>query len=81
MHKVHLLCLLARGRVIDKACNDPLIQVHYIGIHLDQFKLLMFQNDEIPRFFYLFYANVGDWRYLSSKVLSRGIFQAKPCLF
>ena len=27
VHKVHLLCLLARGRMIDKACNDPLIQV------------------------------------------------------
>lgn len=54
MHKVHLLCLLARGRVIDKACNDPLIQVHYIGIHLYHFKLLMFQNDEISRFFTYF---------------------------
>lgn len=28
VHKVHLLCLIARGRVIDKACDDTLIQVH-----------------------------------------------------
>ena len=27
VHKVHLLCLLARGRFIDAACDDPLIQV------------------------------------------------------
>lgn len=27
VHKVHLLCLLARGRIIDRACDDPLIQV------------------------------------------------------
>lgn len=27
VHKVHLLCLLARGRIVDKACDDPLIQV------------------------------------------------------
>ncbi|KAL8161180.1 hypothetical protein V2J09_012669 [Rumex salicifolius] len=26
VHKVHLLCLIARGRIIDSACNDPLIQ-------------------------------------------------------
>ncbi|KAL6959588.1 hypothetical protein U1Q18_039741 [Sarracenia purpurea var. burkii] len=28
VHKVHLLCLLGRGRLIDCACNDPLIQFH-----------------------------------------------------
>lgn len=27
VHKVHLLCLIARGRIVDNACNDPLIQV------------------------------------------------------
>lgn len=27
VHKIHLLCLLGRGRLIDTACNDPLIQV------------------------------------------------------
>lgn len=32
MHKVHLLCLLARGRVIDKACNDPLIQASILSV-------------------------------------------------
>ncbi|XP_038874852.1 DNA repair protein RAD4 isoform X2 [Benincasa hispida] len=26
VHKVHLLCLLGRGRLIDRACNDPIIQ-------------------------------------------------------
>ncbi|GAB2299113.1 hypothetical protein Dimus_033185 [Dionaea muscipula] len=26
VHKVHLLCLLGRGRLIDNACNEPLIQ-------------------------------------------------------
>ena len=29
VHKVHLLCLLARGRIIDRVCDDPLIQVGY----------------------------------------------------
>ncbi|KAG8383653.1 hypothetical protein BUALT_Bualt04G0036300 [Buddleja alternifolia] len=28
VHKIHLLCLLGRGRLIDRACNDPLIQFH-----------------------------------------------------
>lgn len=32
VHKVHLLCLLARGRVIDKACNDPLIQASILSL-------------------------------------------------
>ncbi|GFP94250.1 hypothetical protein PHJA_001569500 [Phtheirospermum japonicum] len=27
VHKAHLLCLLGRGRIIDSACNHPLIQV------------------------------------------------------
>ncbi|KAK4366920.1 hypothetical protein RND71_014800 [Anisodus tanguticus] len=27
VHKVNLLCLLARGRLVDSACNDPLIQL------------------------------------------------------
>ncbi|KAH9604354.1 hypothetical protein KSS87_023944 [Heliosperma pusillum] len=27
VHRVHLLCLIARGRFIDAACDDPLIQV------------------------------------------------------
>lgn len=27
VHKVHLLCMLARGRLVDRACDDPLIQV------------------------------------------------------
>lgn len=31
VHKVHLLCLLARGRIVDNACNDPLIQVNNYG--------------------------------------------------
>ncbi|PIA26523.1 hypothetical protein AQUCO_09100006v1 [Aquilegia coerulea] len=26
VHKVHLLCLVARGRLVDRACNNPLIQ-------------------------------------------------------
>lgn len=29
VHKVHLLCLIARGRIVDNACNDPLIQVRF----------------------------------------------------
>ena len=35
VHKVHLLCLLARGRLVDNACNDPLIQVFTFVHHLD----------------------------------------------
>lgn len=31
VHKVHLLCLLARGRIVDDACNDPLIQVNKLN--------------------------------------------------
>ncbi|XP_078180088.1 DNA repair protein Rad4 family isoform X1 [Carex rostrata] len=32
VHKVHLLCLLARGRMIDKTCNDPLIQASMLSL-------------------------------------------------
>ncbi|KAK4765906.1 hypothetical protein SAY87_007548 [Trapa incisa] len=32
VHKVHLLCLLARGRIIDKACDDPLIQASLLSL-------------------------------------------------
>ncbi|XP_041003378.1 DNA repair protein RAD4 isoform X2 [Juglans microcarpa x Juglans regia] len=32
MHKVHLLCLLARGRLIDSACDDPLIQASLLSL-------------------------------------------------
>ncbi|KAJ3705821.1 hypothetical protein LUZ61_009526 [Rhynchospora tenuis] len=32
VHKVHLLCLLARGRMVDKACNDPLIQASMLSL-------------------------------------------------
>ncbi|XP_027329970.1 DNA repair protein RAD4 isoform X2 [Abrus precatorius] len=32
IHKVHLLCLLARGRLIDNACDDPLIQASLLSL-------------------------------------------------
>ncbi|KAB1211313.1 hypothetical protein CJ030_MR6G021497, partial [Morella rubra] len=32
VHKVHLLCLLARGRFIDSACDDPLIQASLLSL-------------------------------------------------
>ncbi|KAJ9172973.1 hypothetical protein P3X46_016157 [Hevea brasiliensis] len=32
VHKVHLLCLLARGRIIDSACDDPLIQASLLSL-------------------------------------------------
>ncbi|KAJ4826704.1 hypothetical protein Tsubulata_023393 [Turnera subulata] len=32
VHKVHLLCLLGRGRIIDRACDDPLIQAALLSI-------------------------------------------------
>ncbi|KAH0449839.1 hypothetical protein IEQ34_020531 [Dendrobium chrysotoxum] len=32
VHKVHLLCLLARGRLVDSACNDPLIQASLLSL-------------------------------------------------
>ncbi|KAL6582822.1 hypothetical protein OROMI_004900 [Orobanche minor] len=32
MHKAHLLCLLGRGRLIDSACNDPLIQASLLSL-------------------------------------------------
>ncbi|KAK3039317.1 hypothetical protein RJ639_028717 [Escallonia herrerae] len=32
VHKVHLLCLLGRGRLIDIACNDPLIQASLLSL-------------------------------------------------
>ncbi|KAF0899284.1 hypothetical protein E2562_015933 [Oryza meyeriana var. granulata] len=32
VHRVHLLCLLARGRVIDNACNNPLIQASILSV-------------------------------------------------
>ncbi|CAH9133565.1 unnamed protein product [Cuscuta epithymum] len=32
VHKVHLLCLLGRGRLVDCACNDPLIQASLLSL-------------------------------------------------
>lgn len=32
VHKVHLLCLIARGRVVDKACSDALIQASILSL-------------------------------------------------
>ncbi|KAF5181297.1 Dna repair protein rad4 [Thalictrum thalictroides] len=32
VHKVHLLCLVARGRLVDRACNDPLIQAALLSL-------------------------------------------------
>ncbi|CAO2210995.1 unnamed protein product [Urochloa humidicola] len=32
VHKVHLLCLIARGRVVDKACDDPLVQASVLSL-------------------------------------------------
>ncbi|XP_058748032.1 DNA repair protein RAD4 isoform X2 [Vicia villosa] len=32
VHKVHLLCLLARGRLIDRACDDVLIQASLLSL-------------------------------------------------
>uniref|UniRef100_A0A0D9X811 Rad4 beta-hairpin domain-containing protein n=1 Tax=Leersia perrieri TaxID=77586 RepID=A0A0D9X811_9ORYZ len=32
VHRAHLLCLLARGRVIDKSCDDPLIQASILSV-------------------------------------------------
>ncbi|XP_020269305.1 DNA repair protein RAD4 isoform X2 [Asparagus officinalis] len=32
VHKVHLLCLLARGRLVDNACDDPLIQASILSL-------------------------------------------------
>ncbi|KAH1131022.1 hypothetical protein J1N35_002400 [Gossypium stocksii] len=32
VHKVHLLCLLARGRLIDSACDDSLIQASLLSL-------------------------------------------------
>ncbi|KAF8017175.1 hypothetical protein BT93_H2383 [Corymbia citriodora subsp. variegata] len=31
-HRVHLLCLLARGRLIDRACDDSLIQASLLSL-------------------------------------------------
>uniref|UniRef100_F6HSJ2 DNA repair protein RAD4 n=1 Tax=Vitis vinifera TaxID=29760 RepID=F6HSJ2_VITVI len=45
VHKVHLLCLLARGRLIDSACNDPLVQASLLSLlPADLLKI-----SEIPR--------------------------------
>lgn len=45
-HKVHLLCLLARGRVVDRACDDLLIQVDFCTIFccikIDQIIYILF---------------------------------------
>ncbi|KAL5537945.1 hypothetical protein UlMin_045126, partial [Ulmus minor] len=32
VHKVHLLCLLGRGRLINNACDDPLIQASLLSL-------------------------------------------------
>ncbi|KAL9160688.1 hypothetical protein ABFS82_08G217000 [Erythranthe guttata] len=32
VHKAHLLCLLGRGRLVDSACDDPLIQASLLSL-------------------------------------------------
>eukprot|EP01018_Ginkgo_biloba_P029180 Gb_25624 [translate_table: standard] len=32
VHKVHLLCLIARGRLVDSTCDDPLIQASLLSL-------------------------------------------------
>ncbi|XP_058078381.1 DNA repair protein RAD4 isoform X3 [Magnolia sinica] len=32
VHKVHLLCLVGRGRLVDRACDDPLIQASLLSL-------------------------------------------------
>lgn len=32
VHKAHLLCLIARGRIVDNACNDPLLQASLLSM-------------------------------------------------
>ncbi|KAK7300683.1 hypothetical protein RJT34_11531 [Clitoria ternatea] len=50
VHKVHLLCLLARGRLIDSACDDPLIQASLLSLlpaHLLQLSNVTKLNSKI----------------------------------
>ncbi|BBN03456.1 xeroderma pigmentosum group C-complementing protein [Marchantia polymorpha subsp. ruderalis] len=32
VHKAHILCLLGRGRMVDAACNDPLLQASILSL-------------------------------------------------
>ncbi|EPS64981.1 hypothetical protein M569_09796, partial [Genlisea aurea] len=46
VHKTHLLCLLGRGRLMDSACDDPLIQASLLSLVPDHlFKTL--QNPKL----------------------------------
>ncbi|XP_062191832.1 DNA repair protein RAD4 isoform X2 [Phragmites australis] len=46
VHKVHLLCLIARGRVVDKACSDPLIQASMLSLVPDH---LLWNVVDVPK--------------------------------
>ncbi|XP_044468590.1 DNA repair protein RAD4 isoform X2 [Mangifera indica] len=45
VHKVHLLCLLARGRIIDSACDEPLIQASLLSL----LPAYMLKVSEVPK--------------------------------
>lgn len=51
VHKAHLLCLVARGRLIDKACDDPLIQV---GVSYTKIFLFLYSSEFRIIVYYLY---------------------------
>ncbi|KVI08621.1 DNA repair protein Rad4 [Cynara cardunculus var. scolymus] len=48
VHRTHLLCLLGRGRLIDSACDDPLIQLPLVGSNMKRPLILLAYDEAAP---------------------------------
>ncbi|KAL6598608.1 hypothetical protein ACP70R_046307 [Stipagrostis hirtigluma subsp. patula] len=77
VHKVHLLCLIARGRVVDKACNDPLIQASVLSLipyHL------LWNDVDVPKLKAVSLRNLVSWFHrtfcVTAQSTNRGSFES-----
>lgn len=68
VHKVHLLCLLGRGRLIDQACNDPLIQAALLSLIPTQFLKI----SEVSKLTATALAPLVNWFHNNFRVTSPG---------
>ncbi|XP_020584601.1 DNA repair protein RAD4 isoform X2 [Phalaenopsis equestris] len=76
VHKVHLLCLIARCRLVDSACNDRLIQASLLSL----LPLNLLEKVEVSRFTANELKPLVDWFHynfrLKSESVDRGCFKS-----
>nr|CAD1826547.1 unnamed protein product [Ananas comosus var. bracteatus] len=80
VHKVHLLCLLARGRVVDKACDDPLIQASILSLLPSN----LLKIAEVPKLTANKLGSLVNWFHsnfhISTQSVDRGSFESNLAL-